>query len=407
MRNTAVTKDTVFLQHDFRLFLLLAVIISLLAGQIVYAQQGKLSEQRTDYFKLISTVEYTAQRGSESRQYRHQAEPWFIVTTIPQADGQRHYHLITSDLRFQNEQSQQKYENADEINYELKEKRFMTGVDADLSALQKMNNECIRTIRGEAPKEVGKTWTCRFNLGILNHNSLPNELKFTVTSIKVPTDKLGELVAVRAISDPFLVKAAAQAGGYGFVKCRIACVYLFGPREEDVYVSAMVFLADTKMDDMTQQYRYEFGTYKTDANAGAIDMNGLGLDLEGFVKKIQLTPQPVEVKNPCCPPFWVQSEIANAAQLASACAAVACEQNMVNPVSNIYLAAARVYHLQQEYLLVPTPSERRVCQGLKGDVRGIHSMNICGEREFPLWPLAAIPLAFTTYHHHDKSPYKP
>jgi len=417
MRNTAAAKDIVFLQFGFWLRFLLAVVIGLPSGQMVYAQRQRLSEQRTDYFKLISTVEYTAQRGNESKQYRHQAEPWFAVTTIPRTNEQRHYHLITDDLRFQSQYLEQKHEDAGEINYDLTEKRLMTDVDSDLLALQKMNNECIKTIGGKAPKEVGKTWTCRFNLGIFNHYSLPNELKFTVTSVKIPTDKLGDLVAVRAISDPFLVKAAAQIEGYGFVKCKIACVYLFDPYvyetgEEDVYASAMVFLAATKMDGTTQQYRYEFGTYKTDADAKAIDMNGLGLELEDFVREIQLTLQSIEVKNSCCPPQWIRSEIANAAQLASACAAVACEQNIVNPVASIYLTAARVYQLQQEYLLVQTLPERMVCQGLREDVRAIHPMNICGERELPLWLLAAVPPSVvipTVLHHHDheKSPYKP
>jgi hypothetical protein len=410
------TKEIVFSHRDFWLRLLLVVVIGLLTGQNGYAQQRKLTEQRTDYFKLISTVEYTAKRGSESRQYRHQAEPWFAVTTIPQTDSQRRYHLITGDLRFLNRYLQQKYENAGEINYELIEKRLIAGVDSDLSALQKMNNECVKTIGGKAPNKIGEQWKCKFNLGIFNHYSLPKELKFTVTSIKVPTDKLGDLVAVRAVSDPFLVKAAAQIEGYGYVRCKIASVYLFDPYmyetgEEDVYVGATVFLAATGMDDMTQQYRWEFGIYKTDTEASAIDMNGLSRDLEGFVRDIQLIPEPIQVKNSCCPPMWAQSEIANAAQLASACAAVACEQNIVNPVASIYLASARVYSLQQEYLLAASPQERSVCQALRGDVREIGQMNICGPGELPLWPLAAIPLSFSTHHHHshekEKSPYKP
>ncbi len=415
MRNKAVTKDFVFLRLDFWLRFLLAVIISLPGGQIVYAQQQKLSQQRTDYFKLVSTVEYIAKRGNESRQYRHQAEPWFMVTTVPQTSVQRHYHLITNDLQFRDANLQPKYEYAGEINYDLTEKRLMAGVDSDLIHLQTMNNECIKTINGTAPGKVGKTWTCRFNLGTFNHYSLPDEFKFTVTSIKVPTDKLGDFIAVRAISDPFLVKAAAQIEGYDFVKCKIASVYLFDPctyatSEEEAYVSAMVFLAATKMDGMTQQYRYEFGTYKTDANAASADMNGLGFELEDFVREIRLIPQPIEVDKPCGLPMWAKSEIVNAAQLASTCAAVACEQDVVNPVASIYLAAARVYQFQQECLLLTEPCERSVCQALRYDVEEIYPMDICGGKPLPLWPFAAIPLAFIHSHHghdHDKSPYKP
>ena len=403
------------MRFDFWLRFLLAIAVSLPSGQIAYAKQQQLDRQKTDYLKLVSTVEYTAKQGNESKQYRDQVESRFMVTTIPQTSEKTHYHLITSDLKFKDANALQKYRDAREINYDLGSMRYMTGVDSDLLYLQKMNNECIKTINGAAPNEVGKTWTARFNLGEFNHYSLPSELKFTVTSIKVPTDKLGDLVAVRAISDPFLVKAAAQTEGFGFVKCKIACVYLFDPYveatgKEDIYVNAMVFLAATQMDGMTQHYRYEFGTYKTNADGRAIDMNGLGDKFEDFIREIQLTPQPLEVKNTCCPPQWVQSEVANAAQIASTCAAVACEQDVVNPVASTYLAAARVYQIQQQYVLVPAPAERSVCQGLKQDVREIYPMNICGGIEFPLWPAAFIPLAFLHCphgHDHDKSPSSP
>ena len=276
-----------------------------------------------------------------------------------------------------------------------------------------MNNECIKTLDGRVSKEVGKTWTCRFNLGLFNHYSLPRELKFTVTSIKVKTDHLGDLVAVRAISDAFMVKAAQQTQGYGYVKCQIASVYVFDPyvyetNAEDVYVSAMVFVASTKMDGMTQQYRYEFGTYKTDPNAAAVDMEGLGMELEDFIRQIQLTPQPIDVNEFAGLPFWAQSEIVNAAQVATVCAAVACEQNIVNPVASIYLAAARVYELQDECLITPYPCPRSVCQALRQDVEEIYPMDICGRKAFPIWWLAAIPIATASYHDKDdKSPYKP
>lgn len=413
MKDLAPAKKTVFLQSCSWLWFLLAVVITLPAGQIVYARQ--LSEQKTDYFKLISTVEYIAKRGNESKQFRHQAEPWFIVTTVPQTKDQTYYHLITTDFKFSDPNTQQRYEQMSEIHYDLTSKRYMTGVDADMLHLQTMNNECIRTIDDKAPENIGQTWTCRFNLGIFNHYSLPDELKFTVTSIKVPTNELGDFVAVRAISDPFMVKAAGQVEDYGYVKCQIASVYLFDPyveqtNAEDVYVSATVFLAATKMDGMDQQYRYEFGTYKTDANAVAVDMEGLGFELEDFVRKIQLIPQPIEVKDPAGLPSWAKSEIVNAAQISSACAAVACEQNIVNPVASIYLAAARTYQLQDECVLVQYLCPRSVCQALRYDVEEIYPMEICGGRPLALWPFAAIPIAAASYHHHDggkKSPYKP
>jgi hypothetical protein len=405
----------IFMQPDFWLRFLLAVVVTMPTGQILRAAEQQLLQQRTDYFKLISTVEYSAKRGSESKQYRHQAEPWFMVTTAPQSKQETHYNLLTTEFKFQNEDAVRQYSNAGEINYDLTDRRYMAGVDDDLVHLQRMNNECIKTLDGKAVNEVGKTWTCRFNLDIFNHYSLPKELKFTVTSIKVKTDELGDLMAVRAISDPFMVKAAQQIEGYGYVKCRIASVYLFDPyvpetNAEDIYVSAMVFLAATKMDDMVQEYRYEFGTYKTDANAVPIDMNGLGMELEAFVREIRLIPSPMEEKDPVGLPYWAQSEVVNAAQIATTCAAVACEQSVVNPVASIYLAAARTYELQNNCLMIQWPCPRSVCQALRYDVEEIYPMDICGDKPIALWWLAAVPIAAASYHKHDhdkKSPYAP
>jgi hypothetical protein len=415
MKNKAATKDLVFLQPDFWLRFLLAVIVSFPAGQIVHAQQIQDARQKIDYFHLISTVEYTAKQGNEKKQYRHQMESCFTVTSWQTSAKQKHYDILATQLKMKNGYVYNEYKDISRINYDLTDQRYMTSVDDDLQHLKKMNNQCIDTLKDEDIKGPNKTWTCRFNLGIFKHYSLPDELKFTVSSIKVPTKKLGDLVAVRAISDPFMVKVIGQVENYGYVKCQVASVYLFNPyvlnrNEEDLYASATSFVAATKMDDMTQQYRYEFGTYKTDVNGTPIDINGLDYVFEGFTKKIQLATQPIEVNKPTGMPFWAKSEIVNAAQLASTCSAVACEQTIVNPVSSIYLAAARAYEFQDDSLLIPAPYDRTVCQALRGDVKAIYPMNICGRPlgGGALW-IAAIVVPVVTYHHehHDKSPSSP
>jgi hypothetical protein len=420
MKSKKAATDLLFLQPNFWLHFLLAVAVSLPVGPIAYAQQAQQQAQSigqsVDYFYLVSTVEYTAKQGSEKKQYRHQIEPWFTVTSYPTSDTQRHYRVSTDRLRLKNGYVYEQYQDVNEINYDLTDKRYITAVDDDLQHLRKMNNACIDTLDGKAENEVGKTWTCRYDLRIFNHYSLPDELKFTVSSIKVPTKELGDLVAVRAISDPFMIKAIGQNEEYGYVKCQVASVYLFDPYvmnrdSEDLYVSATKFMAATKMDGMTQEYCYEFGTYKTDSNGTPIDLNGLDYVFEGFTQKIELTPEPLEVNEPTGMPFWARSEIVNAAQIASTCAAVTCEQAIVNPVASVYLAAARTYQFQdQECLLVPTPCNRTVCQALRADVKAIHPMDICGKKRalLFLW-LIPIPIAmaYHGHHHDDKSPYTP
>jgi hypothetical protein len=424
MKSKKATTDLFFLQIDFWLRFLLAVVVTLPTGPIAYAQQVRQQQQSqsqaigqaADYFYLVSTVEYTAKQGNEKKQYRHQVEPWFVVTSHQTSADQRHYRLLTDRLKLKNDYVYEQYKDVNEINYDLTQKRYMTSVDDDLQHLKQMNNECIDTLKDTAIGKVGETWTCRFDLRIFEHYSLPDELKFTVSSVKVPTKELGDLVAVRAISDPFMVKVIGQNEDYGYVKCQVASVYLFDPYvmdrdSEDLYVSATKFMAATKMDGMTQHYCYEFGTYKTDINSTPIDLNGLDYVFEGFTQKIELTPEPLEVNKPTGMPFWARSEIVNAAQIASTCSAITCEQNIVNPVASIYLAAARTYQFQdQECLLVPTPCNRTVCQALRADVKAIHPMNICGKK-FPLLFLWLIPIPLAMAYHHgggdDKSPYKP
>jgi hypothetical protein len=265
MKSKEATRNLVYLQPDFWLRFLLAVIVTLPAGQIVHAQQIQNSGQRTDYFHLISTVEYTAKEDKEKKQYRHQAEACFAVTSWQTSAAQKHYRISTDQLKLKNGYVYKEYKDISQINYDLTEQRYMTAVDDDLQHLKIMNNECVDTLKDKDIKGTGKTWTCRFDLRKFEHYSLPAELKFTVSSIKVPTKKLGDLVAVRAISDPFMVKAVGQVEDYGYVKCQVASVYLFNPyvldrNGEDLYVSATAFVATTKMDDVSQEYRYEFGT---------------------------------------------------------------------------------------------------------------------------------------------------
>jgi hypothetical protein len=246
MKNKTTIKDLIFLQPEFWLCFLLAVIISFPAGQIVHAQQIQQTQnvqQKVDYFHLVSTVEYTAKQGNEKRQYRHQMEPWFAVTSWQTSNKQKHYRISTDGLKMKNGYVYKEYNNISQINYDLTDQRYITAVDNDLQHLKKMNNQCIDTLKDKDIKGPNKTWTCRFNLSIFNHYSLPDELKFTVSSIKVPTKKLGDLVAVRAISDPFMVKVVGQIENYGYVKCQVASVYLFNPyvldrNGEDLYVSA-------------------------------------------------------------------------------------------------------------------------------------------------------------------------
>ena len=166
-----------------------------------------------------------------------------------------------------------------------REARQLSGVDENLSLWAKINNECVRSLRKVTKKDVGKTWKQSFNLSSLGE-SLPSELKFTVTAIQVKTKVFDEMIAVRALSEPFVVKAAKEKGGVGPVQSRINAVYLFDPEIEDIYVSISVFEATTNINGSKEKLRREVVTYRTDAMGVPADFSGLGKNFERFVTRI-------------------------------------------------------------------------------------------------------------------------
>ena len=105
---------------------------------------------------------------------------------------------------------------------------------------------------------VGKTWKQSINLSSFG-DSLPGELRFTLTAIELNTDVFGEMIAVKALSEPFFIKA-----GGGSVRSTINTVYLFDPKIEELYLSVSVFEA-TKDVDSKKTLRHEVATYRTDA----------------------------------------------------------------------------------------------------------------------------------------------
>ena len=166
-----------------------------------------------------------------------------------------------------------------------------------------------------------------------------------MTSMEENTEKYGRMIAVRALSEPFVVKVFKAKEGLKDVKSRIRAAYLFDSDVEDVYLSISVFEATGNIDSSNEKLRHETATYKTNARGVAVDLRGLSKDFEKFIRKVGLTNESLNVVNKVSLPRWAQSEGLRAAQIGNICAATSCE-GALNPVVTVCLPTARTVALQ-------------------------------------------------------------
>ena len=211
----------------------------------------------------------------------------------------------------------------------------MSGVGEDMAFWAKVNNESVKSLKQKVTKEnVGTTWKQSFGLSSLS-DSLPSRLGFTLTAIELKTEVFGEMIAVRALSEPFFVKSGTDS-----IRSKINAIYLFDPKIEDIYLSISVFEGTTNVNGHKEILRHEVATYRTDSAGASVDLSGLGREFEKFVRKVGLSRKGVKVVEESPLPQWAQSEGLAAAQVTNICAAMACE-GAPNPVITVCIPAAR------------------------------------------------------------------
>ena len=337
--------------HDFCLMMTLSVALLLPFAKVGLAT----TTESVQHFKMLSTIEYTSMvevrnlqhfkmlstveyRGKG--QFRNQVETLFSVRKQPLGDDKVRYNISTNDFSLA------------ELSFvvDRKTKRLSEG-GKDLVLLESVNNRCVRYLRKVTKENVGKTWKQSFNLSFLA-KSLPSELKFTLKAIRVKTKVFGEMIAVRALSEPFVVEAAKNEGGVGSVKCRIGAVYVFDPEIEDIYLSISAFEATTKMNGRKEKLRHEVATYMTDAEGKSVELSGLGKKFGKLVRKLGLTKKSFKIVKESPLPRWAQSEVLDAAQVANICAAIACE-GAANPVVTVCAPVTRTVAMQSLGTLGP------------------------------------------------------
>lgn len=320
-------------------------------------------EAEAGHYKMISTVEYTG-----NGQFRNQAETLFTVTQETLPDGRSQYSFYGNDAAPGTGQES----SLRTFDFILDRKtRQVSGVNQDMVFWARVNNECIKSLQKVTKSNVGKTWKQSFALSPFD-TSLPAELVFTLTAINIETDEFGQMIAVRALSEPFFVKV-----NNGFVNCKINTVYLFDPEIEEIYLSVSTFGATTNANGYKETLRHEIATYRTNATGASINLSGLGKDFEKFVQKVGLSGKTVKVTQETPLPQWAQSECLVAAQVATICGAMACE-GAPNPVVTVCIPAAQTIGMQSTGLIpsMTGMSVGTVAGTLGQTVPGIGTMKI-------------------------------
>lgn len=316
----------------------LSVLLLPTFGRPSLASQDKTVHR----YKLLSTLEYSGQG-----QFSSEFETLCTVKKLISSGDKVQFCLSANDADLPGDKLNAGEQiSLKELSFVIDDKtQHLSATGTELAFLEKVSNQCVRTLKKVAKENVGKTWKQGFDLSSLG-NSLPGELRLTLTAIPVKTEAFGELIAVRALSEPFSVKTAEDKTGVGSVQCRVNCVYVFDPELEDIYLSVSIFRAATNVRGFNEMLQHSVATRKADAEGKPLDLSELGKDkdFEKLVSKLGVTSNVAVVKGGSLPQ-WAKVDGVRAAQVANVCAATSCE-GALNPVATVFLPAAQIIQLQ-------------------------------------------------------------
>ena len=352
LKRSQVKSRTKYFITKWNCRLIIVVNVTLL---LAFGRAGLATENETvQHYKMLSTVEY-----SGKGQFRNHIEAVFTVKKQLLSGDKTRYFISANDFdQLRNVLDSKQPSPQDELSFVLDRKTgHLSGVGKDLILLEGINNECIRSLKKVTKKNIGKTWKQSFNLPILDHFSAA-ELKFTLTAIQLKTKAFGEMIAVRALSEPFVLKLAKGKDAKG-PKCRINSVYLSDSKLEDIYLSISVFEATTNINGFKENFRHELATYKTDAAGASVDLTGLGTKFEKFARKVGLTGKSLKLVKKSPLPQWVQHEGLFAAQVGNLCAVMACE-GALDPVALVYMPADHTIALATQMGTISSELAKRI-----------------------------------------------
>jgi hypothetical protein len=356
---------------------LVFVLVLSLWGGLGLAQEN--GSGTTQHFKMLSTVEFDGQG-----QFRNQVETLFTVERKPLEEDKVHYSVYTGDFSLIDGQAKDdQASTAGALSFVVNRATKRVSVDSqEFSFFEQINNECVDSLKKVTKENVGKSWKQTFSLPFLD-DPFPQSIRFKMKAIQVETDLIGEMIAIRAISEPF--RYEAQKPGtedeMETIQSRIGTVYLFDPAVETIYMSISVFEAKTKISGQWEVLRHEVATYMTNESGESLDLSGLGKSFESLVKGVKMKGEGLEVVDSVELPLWAQSEALKASQVANICASLACE-GAPNPVMPVSLPVSQTLGLQSGGRLSSLRNGLPLFGSLGAGVPGVGNLNFIGAAPF-------------------------
>ena len=327
--------------------------------------------QGQEYYKMMSTVEYSGQG-----QFRNQVETMVSLNKQYLSQDEIRYVIWSKDFDLSGTSVEMSEEpSGGEVSFIIDARNGqMSGAGKDIEFLQQIHNSCVRSVKRVTKQNVGKTWKQSFSLPSSAY-SPGRELKFTMTAIELETKQYGRMVAVRALSEPFIVKVIRAKEGVKDVRSKACALYLFDSEINDIYLSISVFEAATNINSPKETFRHEVATYKTNAAGAAVDLDGLGKKFESFARKVGLKRESLKVEKQTPLPRWARVQVSRASQASTIGAAVACE-GALNPVATVTIPAVQTMALQNAGRLVTAARMASVSSMLATSIPGMGAMKI-------------------------------
>lgn len=278
-----------------------------------------------EHYKMISTVEYTG-----DGQFRNQTESGYSVTKEIFANERVRYSFVMQDPNFESGKKR-----SSDFSFVIdRSTGLMSAAGRDLAFWAEIHNTTIKSLDKVTKEYVGKTWKQSVDLASVDKSPI-NDVSFTLTAIGVRTRAFGNMIAVRALSEPFFLTVDK-----GPLRCKINSVYLFDLDIDNVYLSISVFEATTDVKGIRETLRYEVATYRTDSVGKPLDLSDVGKDFEALVAKVGLRKDSLQITKETKLPKWAGERGILVAQVANICAGAVCE-GAINPVATVTIPTAR------------------------------------------------------------------
>ena len=311
----------IYHRMGFLFLIMMSIISSAMSVNCIAEDVGGV-----DHFKMISTLEYTG-----DGQYRNQAESGYSVTKEFFANDRVRYSFVMHDA---NSTSGKKTTSDFSLVID-KSTGLMSAAGKELAFWAQVHNETIKSLNKVTKEYIGKTWKQSVDLSSVDDCPL-SEISFTLTAIDVKTRAFGDMVAVRALSEPFFLTIDK-----GPLRCKINTIFLFDSNIDNVYLSISVFEATTDAHGIREILRHEVATYRTDATGKPYDLSDVGKDFEALVAKVGLRKESLKVAKEAKLPKWAHTKGISVAQVANICAGAVCE-GALNPVATVTVPRARL-----------------------------------------------------------------